>query len=1668
MVNANVGYAGGVDGIYKSVDGAKTWTLLPYFISAYQSPDSIYFTSMNDHHIHFIDENVGYSVGWGALGNFEQIIKTTDGGATWQLQHKVNPDQSIFQSAELRLKDIHSFSANSLISVGYWGRILKTTDGGANWVVKNASTTKHLHALSFFNSAKGVIGGDGIILLTTDGGDTWTQISSYYKFNDIQYLTELEIIGITENKVVKSQDGGQTWAELSQPVPAGLVQMSFLNDKIGFVSGNQFLLKTTDAGMTFEKYDLTNTFSTDIQAHSESKIFMTSQDGKVLYSDGSTIAYSPIAYFQFTDNPCINQIFNATNLSPVGYTYEWLVDDVNVSTSYHLSYAFPAAGYHTLQLKASNGIKTDIFSSIITVRDYPPLPPYNLAANKTVVCKGDAVEIFVQGDYAGETFDLYSGNTIIGNVNNYGKYFYLNSSADLYIKLQATDVCGTRSGVDSLKITVVPKPSDTIQPKADKSSICSGDSTFIEIPNSEVFVTYTLTEKFNFNSPYQVSAPGNGGILKLQLPSMTKPTTFELYGKTSSGCEKIYGLISIAIRNFTVDFNISPLFPITNSAVNITNISTADTYEWEFGNNALPASSGQVNPAPLYSIGGEKIVKLKGSVSEGCFKTAEKTIWVMNPSSNTTLSPGPSFNNLLDSSYRVTDYKFVNGNHYLCGYISKNPLDILTHTFFIAKFNATGSLAWLKKRLDVETDATGKGSSANSFAIDNQENLYVNGYFRGNQFSIGDSTYYSKRPGHPDEKRGILMKFDKNGKIKWSTLFECAELVTVPYPLAWYSSTFPLVSTLVNDSLFVEMSANGPEPVFIRSGHASPFKRWVNQYKSILIRMDTSGYYHESLRYSFVSENAVSYADNGTLYTVAAGTFETKMMPATHTLEIKNDHAQEVNNIAEIIGYLPRMHKISVHHAEPDGNIRYFAGAYRFLNSTIKQSLIVEGDTSLISTGSFLASHDRLQRLQWFHFLPYAEVIDTEVIGTDLFLVGNYRGAMGSTVAGNEYKGIKAPTMDASIFLAKYDSRGILQWINNLDGGSGNDIAYGLEKNPCTNDLVVLASRSSGLYLTTISLDQDLPAETCFQSGFISSFPDIVVGDLVKFTDVSTGAPQSWQWTFDGGDVNASTSQTPAAVKYMNVGDYKVSLTISKPGKTSTRTMDRYISVHQPLVAKFKALKKDVVAGDSLDFTDLSEGDPLVWNWFFDGAGLGTGMWVGDKDPKKIPFPVSGTFKVTLLIKRYNRSAYTEETGYITVHPKIAPDFTASQTYVFTGQQVNLTNVTQGDNLLYEWTFPGGNPVTSTDKDASVYYSVPGTYSVTLRAYNAAQSQEKTIDITVAQKLTADFTTTKTILNPGDAINFTDLSIGGPEQYEWTFQGGSPSSSVSSNPSTITYNTPGSYKVSLKVTNNTQTDTKIKEEYITVLGALTADFNATKTKIVAGESINFSDQSQGMPSSWQWSFEGALPATDNTKNPLQVKYSAPGIFDVSLTTGRDGATKLKTKTDFITVYSVLTTDFTADKTEIKTSETIHFQNLSSDGAETFEWTFQGADPATSTQENPDQIRYTVAGEYDVMLKVTGNIQTKEIVKPKMIKVNLVTDIEKNEVFEVYPNPGPGTFIVKGLQKMFSVVLVNSLGEHVIEIKDVTDNEVKLHANPGVYILKIVSGRDVYLKKVIIK
>ncbi|MFH6604879.1 PKD domain-containing protein [Maribacter algicola] len=251
-------------------------------------------------------------------------------------------------------------------------------------------------------------------------------------------------------------------------------------------------------------------------------------------------------------------------------------------------------------------------------------------------------------------------------------------------------------------------------------------------------------------------------------------------------------------------------------------------------------------------------------------------------------------------------------------------------------------------------------------------------------------------------------------------------------------------------------------------------------------------------------------------------------------------------------------------------------------------------------------------------------------------------------------------------------------------------------------------------------------------------------------------------------------------------------------------------------------------------------------------------------------------------------------------------DFSASETDVETGTIIDFTDGSQHASS-YEWTFEGGDPASSTDKNPSVTYNTSGSFSVSLKVTNddGDDTETKAGYINVTDATTpplAAFTATSTMIETGESIEFTDTSTGSPTDWAWDFEGGDPDTSTDQNP-TVTYTTAGTYTVTLTVTNADGSGEEIKTGFITVTDpvfAPVADFSASATTITSGNDITFTDTSANEPTSWAWEFEGGSPSTSSEQNPT-ITYNNFGTYSVTLTATNSAGDNEMTKTGFITV-----------------------------------------------------------------------------------------------------------------------------------------------------------------------
>ncbi len=201
------------------------------------------------HEIDFTDPNHGY-----ALANGGQIIKTTDGGSTWQRLQFPNFENSFLYTLAF------ANSSEGWIA-GNGGEIWYTDDGSTSWQKISTSFTSANIPTVYFSPTKKQLGWlgtvDGKIFRTKNGGRSWHKIleQSNVQINDIYFYDDSLGWAVGSNGfIVHTANEGTQWFQQPSPVNTDLYAVHFLNQKIGWAVGDDgVILHTTDGGATWSK-----------------------------------------------------------------------------------------------------------------------------------------------------------------------------------------------------------------------------------------------------------------------------------------------------------------------------------------------------------------------------------------------------------------------------------------------------------------------------------------------------------------------------------------------------------------------------------------------------------------------------------------------------------------------------------------------------------------------------------------------------------------------------------------------------------------------------------------------------------------------------------------------------------------------------------------------------------------------------------------------------------------------------------------------------------------------------------------------------------------------------------------------------------------------------------------------------------------------------------------------------------------------------------------------------------------------------------------------------------------------------------------------------------------------------------------------------------------------
>lgn len=326
----------------------------------------------------------------------------------------------------------------------------------------------------------------------------------------------------------------------------------------------------------------------------------------------------------------------------------------------------------------------------------------------------------------------------------------------------------------------------------------------------------------------------------------------------------------------------------------------------------------------------------------------------------------------------------------------------------------------------------------------------------------------------------------------------------------------------------------------------------------------------------------------------------------------------------------------------------------------------------------------------------------------------------------------------------------------------------------------------------------------------------------VRFLNVSSGDPTSFEWDF--GDGTPTSSAKSPTHSYATPGTYTVSLTVSGGLGTDSRTRTQYVTVRGPVVASFTSTKDATSAPDQPAAMDVPFGtnlvgvidaadpdsellldldssasleNPTAFTWTLrpvnaGGAPIGPAQVVSNlANPTDVPIDSSGFFDLSL--RAEGAGGIDTATQRLEIYRKVTAAFTADVEQGDADLTVNFTDTSTGDVAAAgAWLWDFGDGMTSTLQNPSHTFLGgvwPVTLTVTGRGGDVELSQVLNVvsfgDITSLFRIEPQpagsvdgLLAGEAIGNEGVLVDFTNLSQeagASALSYFWDFGNGTTS-----------------------------------------------------------------------------------------------------------------------------------------------------------------------------------------------------------------------------------------------------------------------------------------------------
>lgn len=613
-------------------------------------------------------------------------------------------------------------------------------------------------------------------------------------------------------------------------------------------------------------------------------------------------------------------------------------------------------------------------------------------------------------------------------------------------------------------------------------------------------------------------------------------------------------------------------------------------------------------------------------------------------------------------------------------------------------------------------------------------------------------------------------------------------------------------------------------------------------------------------------------------------------------------------------------------------------------------------------------------------------------------------------------------------------SQGCLPLTVQFNNESTNNVDFFLWSfeggNPSTSNAInpIVTYSTPGQYEVTLLVSNDAGDDEVIQTDFITVFAlpqaEFIFSESGLEVMFSATAYSNNGYSWDFGDGNNGTGQNVTHT-YQAGGSYEVTLTTSN--ECGDDFVTETIILNSAPSAGFTSNQTTGCEPFAVQFSSTSVGAVSTYNWSFEGGSPAT----SNLSAPLVTYSTPGVYQVQLTVTNDVGSDQLVIDDYITVLPQATSDFGYSVDQL----QISFANLSQfGEDYL--WDFGDGN--TSIQTSPTHQYAEDGEYIVQLITLNSCGSDTSESTVLIATAPTAGFSANQNIGCAPFLVAFQNESTANANSFVWTFEGGTPASSTDENP-VVQYATAGVYDVQLEVTSLGGSDLIVQSDYVQVGASPIAEFVVGMQDALM---VTFNNTSSNYQSSI-WDFGDGTTSTD--ENPTHT-YASFGAYLVQLIVTNECGSDT---TDFpVTVTTSPITQFTSSEQSGCLPVEITFQDQSTNNPTSWEWTFEGGSPASSTDQNPT-VLYMQAGQFDVKLRSSNSEGSSEILFIDYISIGQ----EPDALFE---------YEINGSQVEFSSTSIDASGlnwNFGNGMTSVDENLIIDYGTGGDYLVQLIATNE---------